>query len=355
VSETKAQLNVAVIGCGYWGPNWLRNFQQLSDSRVVAAADSDESRLKYVRGLYPDISLTSDYRDLLASPTVQAVVIALPPRLHATVGLDALRAGKHVLLEKPMATSSTACRELMAEARARSLTLMVGHTFEYTEAVRKVKSLLDEGTPGELYYVNSQRLNLGLFQNDCNVIWDLAPHDISITSYLLDELPISVSVWAQRNVGPWNEDVAYLRLEFPSTHAFVHVSWLNPNKVRRTTVVGERRMAVFDDMSDNERIRVYDIGVDPREIDSPHMAHEMPVSYRTGDITSPFVPFREPLSVQDREFIDSIRTGSRSTTPGERGLDIVRVLAASDVSLATGRPARVETGLHVGTQIEAHS
>jgi predicted dehydrogenase len=213
--------------------------------------------------------------------------------------------------------------------------------------VRQLRELIRSGELGRVLSIDTARLSLGLYRRDVNVIWDLAPHDISITSYLLDELPIAVSVWAQRNIGPLTEDVAYLRLEFPTTHAFVHVSWLNPDKVRRTTVVGERRMAVFDDMSDNERIRIYDIGVDPGDIDNPHLAHEMPVSYRTGDIISPYVPFREPLIVQNREFIDSIRTGVPPATPGERGLDIVRVLAASDVALATGDRALVEQQLRV--------
>jgi len=213
--------------------------------------------------------------------------------------------------------------------------------FLFSRPVHAIKEIVSRGELGDLLYIDSVRINLGLFQRDVNVIWDLAPHDISITSYLLDELPVATSVWAQRNVGPWQEDVAYLKLDFPTTHAFVHVSWLNPRKVRRTTVVGERRMAVYDDMSDNERIRIYDIGVDPAEIDNPHMAHEMPVSYRTGDIISPYVPFQEPLIVQDRAFIDSIRHGVPPATPGERGLDIVRVLAATDVALATSGTAQV--------------
>ena len=229
-----------------------------------------------------------------------------------------------------------------ASAAAHDVRLMVGHTFEYNPAVRQLRDIIRSGQLGRVLYIDSARLSLGLYQRDVNVIWDLAPHDISITSYLLDELPIATSVWAQRNVGPWQEDVAYLKLDFPTTHAFVHVSWLNPRKVRRTTVVGERRMAVYDDMSDNERIRIYDIGVDPAEIDNPHMAHEMPVSYRTGDIISPFVPFQEPLMVQDREFVDCIRSGLPAATPGERGLDIVRVLAATDVALASGRTAQVD-------------
>jgi predicted dehydrogenase len=255
--------------------------------------------------------------------------------------MRAFAAGKHVLVEKPLATSVKDAEALVSTAAVNNVHLVVGHTFEYNAAVRQLRDIIRSGELGRVLYIDSARLSLGLYQRDVNVIWDLAPHDISITSFLLDELPIAASVWAQRNIGPWREDVAYLRLDFPTTHAFVHVSWLNPNKVRRTTVVGERRMAIYDDMSDNERIRIYDIGVDPTEIDNPHLAHEMPVTYRTGDIISPFVPFREPLMVQDEEFVECIRTGLPSTTPGERGLDIVRVLAATDVALATGRTAEV--------------
>jgi predicted dehydrogenase len=276
------------------------------------------------------------------------VLVATPPASHVTVAMQALAAGKHVLVEKPLATSVADAEALVAAAADNDLQLMVGHTFEYNPAVRQLRDIIRSGQLGRVLYIDSARLSLGLYQRDVNVIWDLAPHDISITSYLLDELPVATSVWAQRNIGLWREDVAYLRLDFPTTHAFVHVSWLNPDKVRRTTVVGERRMAVYDDMSDKERIRIYDIGVDPGEIDNPHMAHEMPVSYRTGDIISPFVPFREPLMVQDREFIDSILSGTRSATPGERGLEIVKVLAATDVALETGRTAAVAAGSTVG-------
>ena len=275
---------------------------------------------------------------------VDAVLVATPPASHVDVAMRALTAGKHVLVEKPLATSVKDAEALVSAAVVNNVHLVVGHTFEYNAAVRQLRDIIRSGELGRVLYIDSARLSLGLYQRDVNVIWDLAPHDISITSFLLDELPIAASVWAQRNIGPWREDVAYLRLDFPTTHAFVHVSWLNPNKVRRTTVVGERRMAIYDDMSDNERIRIYDIGVDPAEIDNPHLAHEMPVTYRTGDIISPFVPFREPLMVQDEEFVECIRTGLPSTTPGERGLDIVRVLAATDVALATGRTAEWRPG-----------
>ena len=209
---------------------------------------------------------------------------------------------------------------------------MVGHTFEYNAAVWKLRELVRSGALGRILYIDTARLSLGRYQSDVNVIWDLAPHDISIVSYVLDEMPSCATVWAHSHISRQHADVAYLRFDFPrsQTRAYVHVSWLTPNKVRQVTVVGEKKMAVYDDMSDNERIRIYDIGVDVAAIDDPLAAHALPVSYRTGDIVSPYVPFNEPLLVQDEHFVDCVRTGRRPRTPGERGLEIVRVLAATD-------------------------
>ena len=333
------RVRVAVVGYGYWGSKHVRVLSTMPDV-AVTVVDGDVSRIEEAAAHYPSVQSTAtDLGDVLDD--IDAVLVATPPGSHYAIAMQALKHGKHVLVEKPLATSVAQAEDLVAVATENSVQLMVGHTFEYNMAVRQLREIIRSGELGRVLYIDSARLSLGLYQRDVNVIWDLAPHDISITSYLLDELPVATSVWAQRNVSPLQEDVAYLRLEFPTTHAFVHVSWLNPRKVRRTTVVGDRRMAVYDDMSDNERIRIFDIGVDPGTIDDPHMAHEMPVTYRTGDIISPFVPFREPLVVQDREFVDCIRTGVRSATPGERGLDIVRVLAATDVALATGHTAPI--------------
>jgi predicted dehydrogenase len=209
---------------------------------------------------------------------------------------------------------------------------MVGHTFEFNPAVWKLRELVRSRVLGRVLSVDTARLSLGRYQSDVNVIWDLAPHDISIVSFILDELPSTTAVWAHSNLGGPHADMAYLRLDFERAHtqAFIHVSWLNPNKVRQVTVVGERMMAVYDDMSD-ERVRIFDIGVDLHTIDEPAEAHALPVTYRTGDIVSPYIPFNEPLLVQDQHFVECVRTGRRPVTPGERGLDIVRVLASTDV------------------------
>lgn len=332
---------MAVVGYGYWGSKHVRVLSTMPDV-AVTVVDSHVDRLEEASATYPSVERTAPEIDDVLD-RVDAVLVATPPASHAPVAMRALSAGKHVLVEKPLATAVEDAEAMVAAAAANDVQLTVGHTFEYNPAVRRLRDIIRSGELGRVLYVDSARLSLGLYQRDVNVIWDLAPHDISITSFLLDELPVATSVWAHRNIGLWREDVAYVRLDFPTTHAFVHVSWLNPDKVRRTTVVGERRMAIYDDLSDNERIRIYDIGVEPGEIDNPHMAHEMPVSYRTGDIISPFVPFREPLMVQDREFVDSIRAGARSATPGERGLEIVRVLAATDVALSTGQTAPIVT------------
>ena len=341
---------MAVVGYGYWGSKHVRVFSSLPGVHVTIV-DSDPDRIAEARRNYPSAASAHCLDDVVGS--VDAVVVATPPAAHADVALAALQRGRHVLVEKPLATKVDTAQDLVVSAAANGVHLMVGHTFEYNAAVWKLKEIIDSGELGRILYIDAARLSLGKYQRDCNVIWDLAPHDISIASFLLDEVPQTAWVWAKRHVGVHHPDgghsevghadVAYLRLDFQraATHAFVHVSWLDPCKVRRVTVVGERKMAVYNDLSDNERIRVYDIGVDPADPADHGAAHAMPVSYRTGDIVSPFVQFNEPLLVQDSHFIDCIRTGRKPNTPGERGVDIVRVLAATDVAEATGRAAFV--------------
>lgn len=333
-------VRVAVIGYGYWGSKHVRVLSSIPGVQVTIV-DQDPERIAEARRSYPSAESAHHLDDVLGR--VDAVVVATPPTAHAAVALQALRGGRHALVEKPLATTVEDAQEMVDAAAANGVHLMAGHTFEYNAAVWKLKEIIDSGELGRVLYIDAARLSLGKYQRDCNVIWDLAPHDISIASFLLDEVPRTTSVWAKRHVGNRHADVAYLRLDFEraATHAFVRVSWLDPCKVRRVTVVGERKMAVYDDMSDNERVRVYDIGVDPTDVDDHGESHAMPVSYRTGDIVSPFIQFNEPLLVQDSHFIDCIQTGAKPNTSGERGLDIVRVLAATDVAEATGRPAFV--------------
>ncbi|MDT7595200.1 MAG: hypothetical protein QOJ06_746 [Pseudonocardiales bacterium] len=343
-------VRVAVVGYGYWGSKHMRVLSSMPGVRVTIV-DEDPERIAEARRSYPQAESALHLGEVLGR--VDAVVVATPPAAHAHVALQALRQGRHALVEKPLATTVEDAQEMVDAAAANGVHLMAGHTFEYNAAVWKLKEIIDSGELGRVLYIDAARLSLGKYQRDCNVIWDLAPHDISIATFLLGEVPRSTWVWAKRHVGHRHADVAYLRLDFEkaATHAFVHVSWLDPCKERRVTIVGERKMVVYNDMSDNERIRIYDIGVDPTDPDDHGESHAMPVSYRTGDIVSPFIQFSEPLLIQDSHFIDCIRTGAKPNTPGERGLDIVRVLAATDVAEATGRPAFVAGSIDpVGTE-----
>ena len=326
-------VRVAVVGYGYWGAKHVRVLSSLPGV-AVSVVDASPERLADAARHHPNARLAAQLDDVLDD--VSAVLVATPPDSHAGIAMQALEAGRHVLVEKPMTTSVAEAEALVATAARRKVGLMVGHTFEYNPAVWKLREVVRSGALGRILYVNTARLSLGRYQDDVNVIWDLAPHDVSIVSYLLDEMPTGTSVWAHRNFHHRQADVAYLRLDFAGsgTQAFVHVSWLSPQKVRQVTVVGDAKMAVYDDLSDNERIRIYDIGVDLDTIDDPEDAHGLPVSYRTGDITSPYVPFQEPLLLQDRHFVECVRTGARPDTPGERGLDVVRILASTDAAVA---------------------
>lgn len=332
------QLRVAVVGYGYWGSKHVRVFRG-TPGVSVTVVDENAARLAEARASFSAISTADSLAEVI--DRVDAVVVATPPEYHAPIALQALNAGLHTLVEKPLATSSKDAEEMVLAAEANDVCLMVGHTFEYNAAVWKLKEIIASGELGRIHYIHTARLGLGRYQRDCNVIWDLAPHDISIISYLLDEMPRRTAVWSHCYVGQ-RSDVAMLRMDFAQSdvQAFVHVSWLDPCKVRRVTVVGERKMVVYDDLSDNERIRIYDVGVDAVDADGTD-SYAMPVSYRTGDIVSPFVQFTEPLQVQANHFVECIRTGQRPKTSGERGLDVVRVLEATDVAGASGRPATV--------------
>jgi predicted dehydrogenase len=324
----RAADRIAVVGYGYWGSKHVRVLSSMPGV-AVSVVDGSQDRLSEAAANYPAARLATDLDEVLGD--IDAVVIATPPGSHAGLALRAIEAGKHVLVEKPLTTSVEDAEMLVDAAAERRVRLMVGHTFEYNSAVWKLRELVRSGVLGRVLYMDTARLSLGRYQNDVNVVWDLAPHDISIVSYILDEMPSTAAAWAHSNFGGPHADVAHLRFEFERarTQAFVHVSWLNPQKVRRVTVVGEKMMAVYDDMSD-ERLRIYDIGVDVASIDDPLAAHALPVTYRTGDIVAPYIPFNEPLLVQDQHFVECVRTGRRPATPGERGLDIVRVLASTD-------------------------
>ena len=334
---------VALAGCGYWGSKHVRVLNAADGVDEVVLVDSREDRL---------LSLARSYKISRCYPAlgpaledVDAVVVATPPSTHVPLALAAIRAGKHVLVEKPLAPTSAGARALVAAADAAGVVLMVGHTFEYNPAVRKLAELVRAKELGELYYIDSARLNLGLCQNDVNVILDLAPHDISIINYVLGRKPLAVQAWASRHAHRL-EDVAYLRLYYGDClddrglSANIHVSWLDPCKVRRITAVGSKKMAVYDDLAAEERIRVLDKGVclppDGDDLTQP------PMSYRYGDIVVPFVSPDEPLAVQDRHFVECIANGARPLTDGEDGLSVVEALEAAELSRRIGRPVLLE-------------
>ncbi len=306
-------LKVGIIGYGYWGPNLTRNFYELPTSDLVAIADLSEDRLKQAKSKYPQILVTTDYRELF-DLGLDAVVVATPPVTHYLIAKECLEHNLHVLIEKPITLKSKDAEELIELADAKGLTLMVGHTFEFNSAVHAMKGYIDSGELGDIYYIDAARLNLGLFQRDSNVLWDLAPHDISIILYLLGEKPISVSAHGMPCVSDGVFDVAYLNLMFPNDiPAHVHVSWLDPCKVRRITVVGSKKMAVFNDMESELKIKIYDKGVNPPEYTNGSFS-EFKYSYRSGDITIPNIRFMEPLRQECQVFIDR-SSGERVDAP----------------------------------------
>lgn len=325
-------LKVGVIGCGYWGPNLIRNFTQLSRSDVVRVADLEKARLEYIKGLYPNVETTMDYKDIIQDPEIDVVAVATPVHTHYQFASEALCEKKHVFVEKPMASSAKQAENLIDLAEKYQRKLMVGHTFIYTSAVRKMKEIIDSGELGKIYYINSQRLNLGLFQQDINVIWDLAPHDISIILYILDLKPQAVSAVGTSHINAAIEDVAVLTLRFSNgLVAFIQTSWLDPDKIRRMTVVGSKKMMVFDDVQPTEKIRIYDKGVEvPKHYDTYAEFH---YSYKYGDIVIPKIDGGEPLRTELDHFIDCIKNDQTPLSCGRDGLHVVQILEAAEESL----------------------
>jgi predicted dehydrogenase len=328
------RINLGVIGCGYWGPNLLRNFVELPDARVLAVADLSEERLASVQSRYPGVQATQDYSDLFALP-LDAVVVATPPATHFRIALECLQNGLHVLVEKPLTLSSRDAELLVKAAGARGLILMVGHTFEYNPAVRALRELIANGELGRIYYVDAVRVNLGLFQPGLNVLWDLAPHDISILCYILGCDPIRVSAQGAAYVFADKHDIAHLSLVFPGDIlAHVHVSWLDPCKVRRITVVGSRKMVVYDDVEPLEKIKIYDKGVEAPPYTDTY--EEFRCSYRFGDVVIPNIRFVEPLRLECQHFLDCVASGAQPQSHGIVGLKVVKVLEKAERSLNNG-------------------
>jgi len=326
---------VGVIGVGYWGPNLVRNFSQMRGARAKWASDLSEERLEHMRSIYPSIQTTTDYQVLLDDDEVDAIVIATPANTHRDIACAALAAGKHVFVEKPMATTAAECREMNEHAERAKRHLMVGHTFLYNNAVEHIKHLVTSGEIGDILYVYINRVNLGIFRDDCNVVWDLAPHDVAILNWLLDAHPTRLTAVGSSYVQPGIEDVAFINLEYPGgVLAHLHVSWIDPNKVRRLTVVGSRKMLVYDDVSTTEKLRVYDRGVNVL----PHYDTfgEFQLSYRYGDIVLPRVAEGEPLKNEAEHFIQCIREDQTPRSDGHNGLEVVEVLEAACRSILEG-------------------
>lgn len=329
-------IQLAVIGAGYWGPNLIRNFNQIPNARVGYVCDLDTTKLAPLAAQYPNLHVTRDYQQVLNDPQIDAIVIATPVSTHRALALDALRAGKHVLVEKPLAATVQAAREMDATARAMQRVLMVGHTFIYNPAVTKVKEYIERGALGEIYYIDSARVNLGLHQFDINVIWDLAPHDISIILYWLSRRPLRVSARGNSYTQDGIEDVAFITLEFADKiMAHIHVSWMSPAKLRRTTIVGSQQMVVYDDLEAAEKVKLYDMGVERLALNADTRA-ELQRTYRVGDVISPRLDVVEPLRVECKHFIDCIVNGATPRTDGDAGIAVVQVLEAATRSLRQG-------------------
>ena len=325
-------IGIGIVGYGYWGPNLVRNFSESSETQVIAVADLRPERLGIVERRYPGIDTGSDYQALLDNPKIDAIVIATPVSTHHELALRALRAGKHVLVEKPLTTNSETALELIEEAERRRLILMVDHTFVYTPAVRKIKQLVAAGDLGQIYYYDSVRVNLGIFQHDVNVLWDLAVHDLSIMDYALDARPSGVSATGISHIPGRTENIAFMSLLFDgSIIAHIHVNWLAPVKVRRTLVGGSRKMIVYDDLEPSEKIKVYDRGIDVNN--NPESVYRMLVSYRSGDMYAPRLDLTEALQVEVAEFARAVTTGAAPVTDGRAGLRIVQLLEAATESM----------------------
>lgn len=337
-------IRIGVVGVGYWGSKHMRVLRSTTGVRAVVGVDQRfTGTTSNPQAIDCDVVGYASIDEAL--PHIDAVVIATPPSSHAQLGLQAIKAGKHVLLEKPLATTTAEARLLVEEADAAGIVLMPGHTLEHNAAVHKLRDLIRGRQLGQLYYLDCARLNLGLYQPDVGVILDLAPHDISIANFVLGSRPTTVTAWGSRHVHPEYEDVAHLLLDYADigVRATIHVSWLSPQKVRCVTAVGSKKMAVFDDQMADERIRLYDKSAVPPEGGNGPLSR---VAYHLGDVVSPFVAFAEPLAVQDQHFIDCIADSSQPSTDGRSGLAVVQVLECAQISLQEQRPVALAEVMH---------
>ena len=343
VTDPDSPLRVAVVGCGYWGPNLIRNFYEHPQAQLVAVCDRDAARLEKVRDRYPAVRLTTVFESLLEADDVDAVVIATPVHTHYPLAKAALLAGKHVMIEKPMCQTSDQCRELITLAEQQGKTLMVGHTFVYHGAVQQIRDRVAAGELGDILYFDSVRVNLGLFQSDINVVWDLAPHDLSMMDTILGRTPHTLHASGACHTASGLEDIAYLTLHFEDNLiAHFHVSWLSPVKIRQMLIGGSKQMLVYDDLAPTEKIRLYDKGIQTHSVDSDEARYQQLVQYRTGDMRAPVVDTTEALQTEAGHFIECVLTGQTPLTDGVAGLRVVQMLEAADRSLKTGEVQKLQ-------------
>ncbi|MCK6550027.1 Gfo/Idh/MocA family oxidoreductase [Myxococcota bacterium] len=329
-------MKVAVVGAGYWGPNLIRNLSASPRLSTLVVCDKDAKRLETTRSRFPHVETTQDLDAVLSDPAIDAVVLATPISTHGPLGTRVLEARKHLFVEKPLAGSVAEARQLVELAKARERVLMVGHTFEYSPPVLRTKQIIDSGDLGPIYFISMMRVNLGLHQRDASVIWDLVPHDFSMLFFWLRETPVRIAAFGRDCVQKGIPDVAFIHLSFPSgVVANLEVAWLAPSKLRRTAIVGQRKMLVYDDNENIEKVKIYDQGVDVRD---PETFGEYHLSYRTGDIVSPRLPSTEPLKTEMDHFLDCIATGQSPRSDGAAGLRVVEALDAAERALVSGLP-----------------
>jgi len=327
-------INIGVIGYGYWGPNVVRNFSGIPDTEVVAISDYQPAAQKRAKKLYPQMNVTNDSQEILNSPGIDAVVIVTPVSSHFSIARQALENGKHIFVEKPFTASSAEAEQLIELAEKKNLKIMVDHTFLFTGAVKKIKQLIDEGAIGDLYYFDSTRVNLGLFQKDVNVVWDLAPHDLAIMDHLFNKNAVAVTATGMAHIDNELENVAYITVYLTGNIiAHINVNWLSPVKIRMTLIGGHKKMVVWNDLVADEKLRVYDRGVEPPDKES---AYPLRVSYRSGDMWAPKVAQAEALKEEAEYFIDCITNDRTPINDGQSGLRVVRILEATIRSLKRG-------------------
>jgi predicted dehydrogenase len=327
-------MHVGVVGCGYWGPNLIRNLLENRRCSAVTVCDADNARLERARARFPHLRCVGSLEEVLQDRSIEAVLIATPVSTHHGLAKECLLSDRHTFVEKPLASSAAEAEDLVQTAERRGLTLMVGHTFEFSPPVLKVKEAIESGNLGQIYYASAIRVNLGIHQKDVSVVWDLAPHDLSMFLFWLGEMPTAVSMLGGAFVQPDISDVAFINLLFESgVIANIQVSWLSPSKLRRTTIVGSRQMLIYDDTNPTERVKIYDRGVEFRD---PVTYGEFTLTYRTGDIVSPHIPATEPLQLLVGHFLECAATGTRPRTDGESGLRVVRILEALERSGRNG-------------------